>query len=129
MAWWWVWMAVAIKPRQSVYQPEHVQYADPAGCTGASWNQDRPKNVAAVMVTASLPPFSSLVRMWMLRCLRLAMPEPARWHAADDPLKGADGQVYAMAQGNVVIAGAGAQAGGSKAQIKPAQCRSGAGRR
>ncbi len=33
------------------------------------------------------------------------------------PLKGADGQVYAMAQGNLVVVGAGASGGGSKAQI------------
>lgn len=33
------------------------------------------------------------------------------------PLKGADGQIYGMAQGNVVIVGAGATAGGAKVQI------------
>jgi len=33
------------------------------------------------------------------------------------PLKGLDGQVYAMAQGNVVVGGAGASAAGSKVQI------------
>jgi flagellar P-ring protein precursor FlgI len=33
------------------------------------------------------------------------------------PLKGADGEVYAMAQGNLIVAGAGAAAGGSKVQI------------
>ena len=33
------------------------------------------------------------------------------------PLKGADGQVYAMAQGNLVVGGAGASASGSKVQI------------
>src|SRR5690606_41996590 len=33
------------------------------------------------------------------------------------PLKGADGQIYGMAQGNVVVGGAGASANGSKAQI------------
>ena len=33
------------------------------------------------------------------------------------PLRGADGQIYAMAQGNLVVGGAGAQAGGSKVQI------------
>jgi flagellar P-ring protein precursor FlgI len=33
------------------------------------------------------------------------------------PLKGANGQIYAMAQGNVAIAGAGASAGGSKTQV------------
>lgn len=33
------------------------------------------------------------------------------------PLKGADGQVYAMAQGNLVVGGVGASANGSQAQI------------
>jgi len=32
-------------------------------------------------------------------------------------LRGADGQVYAIAQGNIVIAGAGASSGGSKVQV------------
>src|SRR3546814_15570727 len=33
------------------------------------------------------------------------------------PLKGANGQVYAMAQGNLLVGGAGAQAGGSSVQV------------
>jgi flagellar P-ring protein precursor FlgI len=33
------------------------------------------------------------------------------------PLRGVDGEVYALAQGNLVIAGAGASAGGSRVQI------------
>jgi flagellar P-ring protein FlgI len=33
------------------------------------------------------------------------------------PLKGADGEIYALAQGNLVVGGAGAAAGGSKVQI------------
>jgi flagellar P-ring protein precursor FlgI len=33
------------------------------------------------------------------------------------PLKGADGQIYAMAQGNVLVSGAGAAVGGAKAQV------------
>jgi flagellar P-ring protein FlgI len=33
------------------------------------------------------------------------------------PLKGADGQIYALAQGNLIVGGAGASAGGSKVQI------------
>ena len=33
------------------------------------------------------------------------------------PLKGADGQVYALAQGNLIVGGAGASAAGSKVQI------------
>lgn len=76
------------------------------------------KNVAAVMVTATLPSFarpgqtidvtvSSLSNAKSLRGGTLLMT----------PLKGADGQVYALAQGNMVVGGAGASAGGSKAQI------------
>jgi flagellar P-ring protein precursor FlgI len=33
------------------------------------------------------------------------------------PLKGADGEIYALAQGSLIVAGAGASAGGSKVQI------------
>jgi flagellar P-ring protein precursor FlgI len=33
------------------------------------------------------------------------------------PLKGADGQIYALAQGNLIVGGAGASAAGSKVQI------------
>jgi flagellar P-ring protein precursor FlgI len=33
------------------------------------------------------------------------------------PLRGADGEIYALAQGNLVVGGAGAAAGGSKVQI------------
>lgn len=33
------------------------------------------------------------------------------------PLRGVDGEIYALAQGNVVVGGAGASAGGSKVQV------------
>ena len=76
------------------------------------------KNVAAVMVTATLPPFarpgqsidvtvSSMGNAKSLRGGTLLMT----------PLKGPDGQVYAIAQGNMVVGGAGASANGSKVQI------------
>ncbi len=76
------------------------------------------KNVAAVMVTATLPAFSrpgqsvdavvsSMGNAKSLRGGTLLMT----------PLKGANGQVYAMAQGNLLVGGAGAQAGGSSVQI------------
>src|SRR5215510_6415547 len=77
------------------------------------------KNVAAVMVTATLPPFvqpgqtidvtvSSLGNAKSLRGGTLLM----------SPIKGADGQVYAMAQGNVLVGGVGAStSGGSSVQI------------
>lgn len=76
------------------------------------------KNVAAVMVTATLPPFakpgqtidvttSSIGNAKSLRGGTLLMT----------PLKGADGQVYAMAQGNVLVGGVGAAAGGASVQV------------
>ncbi len=76
------------------------------------------KNVAAVMVTATMPAFirsgqtidltvSSLGNAKSLRGGTLLMT----------PLKGVDGQVYAIAQGNVLVSGAGAAANGSKVQI------------
>ena len=76
------------------------------------------KNVAAVMVTASLPAFgrqgqqidvvvSSLGNAKSLRGGTLLMT----------PLKGVDNQVYALAQGNILVGGAGASAGGSSVQV------------
>ncbi len=68
------------------------------------------KNVAAVMVTAELPPFtkpgqsidvtvSSMGNAQSLRGGTLLMT----------PLKGADGYIYAMAQGSLVVSGFGAE--------------------
>ncbi len=37
------------------------------------------------------------------------------------PLKGVDSQVYALAQGNILVGGAGASAGGSSVQVKPTE--------
>lgn len=76
------------------------------------------KNVAAVIVTARLPAFvlpghnidvvvSSMGNARSLRGGTLLMT----------PLKGADGQVYAMAQGNLLVGGGGAQAGGASVQV------------
>jgi flagellar P-ring protein precursor FlgI len=76
------------------------------------------RNVAAVMVTATLPAFakpgqhidvtvSSLGNAKSLRGGTLLMT----------PLKGADNQVYAMAQGSLLVGGIGAAAGGSSVQV------------
>jgi flagellar P-ring protein FlgI len=73
------------------------------------------KNLASVLVTASLPPFarpgqtiditvSSVGNAKSLRGGTLVMT----------PLKGADGQIYAMAQGNMLVSEAGALPGGGK---------------
>ncbi|MCM2317700.1 MAG: flagellar basal body P-ring protein FlgI [Pseudomonas sp.] len=76
------------------------------------------RNIAAVMVTAQLPAFvrpgqaldvvvSSVGNARSLRGGTLLMT----------PLKGADGETYALAQGNLLVGGAGAEAGGSSVQI------------
>ena len=76
------------------------------------------KNIAAVMVTSSLPAYaqpgqnldvtvSSMGNAKSLLGGTLLMT----------PLKGADGQVYAIAQGNLVVGGVGASANGSSTQI------------
>lgn len=76
------------------------------------------KNVAAVMVTASLPAFAKPGQQLDVTVSSMGNAKSLRGGTLLlTPLKGADGQVYAIAQGNVVIAGAGASAGGSKAQI------------
>ena len=77
------------------------------------------KNVAAVMVTASLPPFarpgqqidvtvSSMGNARSLKGGTLVMT----------PLKGADGQVYAMAQGSLAVSGvSGASPSGGRVTV------------
>lgn len=89
------------------------------GITVPADSLPRLKNVAAVAVDAELPPFakpgqgidvtvSSLGNATSLRGGTLLMT----------PLKGADGQTYAIAQGNVVVGGVGASgASGSSVTV------------
>ena len=76
------------------------------------------RNIAAVMVTAELPPNSrpgqkidvTVSSMGNARSLRggtLLMT----------PLRAADGQIYGLAQGNIFVGGAGASAAGSSAVV------------
>ncbi len=76
------------------------------------------KNVAAVMVTASLPPFARPGQEIDVTVASLGNAKSLKGGTLlMTPMKGADGNVYALAQGNLVISGAGAQGGGSKVQI------------
>ncbi len=88
------------------------------GITVPSGTNMQLKNVAAVMVTAKLPAFgrqgqvidvvvSSMGNAKSLRGGTLLMT----------PLKGVDNQVYALAQGNILVGGAGASAGGSSVTV------------
>ena len=76
------------------------------------------KNVAAVIVTAQLPAFSQPGQLLDVTVSSMGNAKSLRGGMLlMTPLKGADGQIYAMSQGNLVVAGAGESAGGSKAQI------------
>ncbi|CAN5694113.1 flagellar basal body P-ring protein FlgI [soil metagenome] len=76
------------------------------------------KNVAAVMVTAQLPPFAQPGQNIDVNVSSLGNSKSLRGGTLiATPLKGADGQIYALAQGNLIVGGAGASQGGSKVQI------------
>ena len=76
------------------------------------------KNVAAVMVTAQLPPFAQPGQQIDINVSSLGNAKSLRGGTLiATPLKGADGQIYALAQGNLIVAGASASAAGSKVQI------------
>ena len=76
------------------------------------------KNVAAVLVTAQLPPFAQPGQQIDVNVSSLGNSKSLRGGMLiATPLKGADGQIYALAQGNLIVGGAGASAAGSKVQI------------
>ena len=78
----------------------------------------QPKNVAAVLVTAQLPAFAQPGQNIDVNVSSLGNSKSLRGGMLiATPLKGADGQIYALAQGNLIVGGAGASAGGSKVQI------------
>lgn len=76
------------------------------------------KNVAAVMVTATLPPFARLGQTLDVTISSMGNAKSLRGGTLlMTPLKGADGQTYGLAQGNVLVGGVGAAAGGSSVQV------------
>ena len=76
------------------------------------------KNVAAVMITATLPPFARPGQQIDVTVSSLGNAKSIRGGTLLlTQLKGADGQVYAMAQGNVLVGGVGASSGASKVTV------------
>ncbi|MBN9430335.1 MAG: flagellar basal body P-ring protein FlgI [Burkholderiales bacterium] len=76
------------------------------------------RNAAAVMITTQLPAYAQPGQLIDVTVSSLGNAKSLRGGTLLlAPLRGADGQVYAMAQGNVVVGGAGASAAGSKVQI------------
>ncbi|AJD49369.1 flagellar basal body P-ring protein [Isoalcanivorax pacificus W11-5] len=76
------------------------------------------RNIAAVMVTAELPPFSRPGQRLDVVVSSIGNARSLRGGTLLlTPLKGVDGTTYAIAQGNLLVGGAGAEAGGSSVQI------------
>jgi flagellar P-ring protein precursor FlgI len=83
-----------------------------------SGEQFRPKNVAAVIVTGTLPPFARAGS-------RVDVTVSAIGDAKNllggtlimTPLNAADGEIYAVAQGPIIAGGVGAEGQGARAQI------------
>ncbi len=76
------------------------------------------KNVAAVVVTAELPAFAQPGQQIDVVVSSMGNAKSLRGGLLiATPMRGADGEVYALAQGNLMVGGAGASAGGSKVQV------------
>ena len=68
------------------------------------------KNAAAVMISAELPPFAKPGQTIDITVSSVGNSKSLRGGTLlMSPLKGADGQVYAIAQGSLVVSGVGAQ--------------------
>ena len=79
----------------------------------------QPKNVAAVVVNAELPPFAKIGQTIDVTVSSIGNAKSLRGGTLlMAPLKGADGQVYAIAQGNLISSGFGAEgADGSRITV------------
>jgi flagellar P-ring protein precursor FlgI len=76
------------------------------------------KNVAAVLVTAQLPPFAQPGQLIDVTVSSMGNAKSLRGGTLiTTPLKGVDGEIYALAQGSMLVGGAGASGGGSKVVI------------
>ena len=76
------------------------------------------KNVAAVIVTAELPAFAQPGQQIDVVVSSMGNAKSLKGGTLiTTPLRGADGEIYALAQGNMVVGGAGASQGGCKVQI------------
>ncbi len=97
-----------------------TNYLQQMGLTlnAASLTQLQLKNVAAVLVTTQLPAFARPGQLLDINVSSVGNAKSLKGGTLiATPLKGADGEVYALAQGNLIVAGAGAAAAGSKVQV------------
>lgn len=88
------------------------------GITVPSGTNMQLKNVAAVMVTANYPAFARAGQKIDVVVSSLGSAKSLRGGTLlMTPLKGVDNQVYALAQGNLLVGGAGASSGGSQVKV------------
>ncbi|MDB5829326.1 MAG: flagellar biosynthesis protein FlgI [Variovorax sp.] len=106
---------------QMPYTTQSVaNYLQQLGVTlpAATASQLQLKNVAAVIVTTTLPAFAQPGQTLDVNVSSMGNSKSLKGGTLiATPLRGADGQIYALAQGNLIIGGAGASAAGSKVQI------------
>ncbi len=75
-------------------------------------------NVAAVLVTAELPPFAKPGQKIDINVSTIGVAESLRGGTlVVTPLRGVDGEVYAIAQGQITVTGVDAQAAGNQVSI------------
>lgn len=80
-----------------------------------SGEQFRPKNVAAVLVTAALPPFSRIGGQLDVTVSTIGDASSLLGGTLImTPLSGADGKIYAVAQGSVLAGGVGGEGDGGR---------------
>ncbi|HET7312720.1 flagellar basal body P-ring protein FlgI [Salinisphaera sp.] len=88
------------------------------GVTVAGGSNMQLKNVAAVMVTADLPAFAATGQYISVTVSSIGNADSLTGGTLlMTPLKGADGKIYALAQGNVLAPGLSVEAAGSSVQV------------
>ena len=107
------------QPTQMALTPQALAtMAQQMGITVPPGTQLQPKNVALVAASAELPPFAQPGQRVDVTVMSTGNAKSLRGgRLLVTPLKGVDGQIYALAQGDLIVGGAGAAAGGSKVQI------------
>lgn len=95
-----------------------TNYLQQLGITLPAGINPQLKNVAAVLVTAQLPAFAQPGQLVDVSVASIGNSKSLRGGTLiTTPLKGVDGEIYALAQGSLIVGGAGASGGGSKVQI------------
>jgi flagellar P-ring protein FlgI len=95
-----------------------ANYLQQLGITLPAGATVQPKNIAAVLVTAQLPAFARPGQLIDVTVSSAGNAKSLRGGTLiTTPLRGVDGEIYALAQGNLLVGGAGASAGGSSVTI------------